>query len=125
MARMVPVRESRVRAERTSEGLRIDVARRKTLMHVVMPIWAGVILTFGTVGLVTSETPADDAGAVAFLAVWFGIAASIAALSLWSLLYREKLLLDARALTHRRRLGPVRRERNYARERIEDLRVSP
>jgi hypothetical protein len=125
MARMVPVRDSRVRTERTTDGLRIDVARRMTLWRVVTPLWAGVILTFGAVGMLASDRPAYDAGAIAFMVVWFGIAVSVVLMSLWALLYREELLLDARTLTHRRRLGPIRRERSYARERIEDVRVRP
>jgi hypothetical protein len=125
MAKMVPARESRVRTDRTADGLRIGLVRRKTFLQVVMPVWAGAILVLGTVGMLAGDRPDYDAGAVAFLILWFVIAVSVVLLSLWALLYREQLMVDARALTHTRWLGPIRFERGYARERIEDLRVSP
>lgn len=125
MARMVPVRKSRVRTDRTADGLRIGVVRRKTLLQIVAPLGAGLILTFGAIGMLASDGPDYDAGTTAFMIVWFGIAISVVLLSLWALLYREQLTLDSQALIHTRWLGPVRFERGYARDQIEDVRVSP
>jgi hypothetical protein len=125
MARIVPVRESRVRSQRTSDGLRIDLARRRPWLMYVMPGWTLTIVALGAVGLIVSDPPPGEAAPVAFLVLWFGIGVSIVAISLWALLHREWLVVDPRCLTQVRRLGPIRRERRYARERIEYLRVSP
>ena len=108
MTKMVPARDSRVRTERTADGLRIGVVRRKTFLQMFMPVWAGVILGLGTVGMLAGDRPDYDAGAVIFLIVWFAIAVSVVLLSLWALLYREQLTLDSQALTHARWFGPIR-----------------
>ena len=44
---------------------------------------------------------------------------------LWTLLYREGLLISPAALVHTRGIGPLRLRRAYLREAISDVRVSP
>ena len=121
---MVAVHESRVQVSRTAGGLRVEFARWRPWWRFAMPAWLLVIVSFGVVGMLGGDQPRDG-GATAFLVVWVGFGLALGALSLWGLLYREHLELDAQQLVHVRRLGPVRRERSYARERIEDLRMSP
>jgi hypothetical protein len=124
MARVVPAHESRVRTTRSGDGLRIEVGRRRPWWRILLPVWVLLIIVFGLVSMLTAE-PAQGGPGVGFVLFWVGIGGASLALSLWGLAQREHVVLDAQVLTHVRRLGPVRWTRRFARERIEDVRVSP
>jgi hypothetical protein len=124
MARIVEARDSRVRTERTAEGLRIDVARRRPWWRWGLPAWGLFVVGFGLVSMLATEPP-ENSGGSWFLVFWAGFGLAFVGVTLWGLLHREHLLLDAGTLRQLRRLGPIKTERRYARERIEDLRVSP
>jgi hypothetical protein len=124
MARVVPARDSRVRVTQTPDGLRVDVGRRRRWWRVAIVAWIACVFGFGLIAMLTSEPPEDSGGAW-FLVLWALVGIAALGAGLWGLAYREWLTVDDVALTCVRRAGPLRRARAYARDRIEDLRVSP
>src|SRR5262245_45800377 len=112
MARMVPIHESRVRVTDTPDGLRVDLIRRRPLWRFIAPLWIAFIGVLGLTQML-SDQPPDDSGGRWFLVVWTVLALTMIALSFWSLLYRERLLLGTTTLVQTRTLGPIRLRRAY------------
>jgi hypothetical protein len=123
MGRAVPVRASGVRTNRTAEGLRIDLERRRPWWRYFAPAWILFVMTLGVVFMVTGEGPPENSGDDWFFVVWVGVAVVLATNQLWLLVHREYLLVGAQAVTHARGLGPLWRRRAYERSAIEDVRV--
>lgn len=124
MARVVEARESRVRVTQIPDGVRNDVGRRRPWWRFATVAWIACIFGFGLITMLVSEPPEDSGGAW-FLVLWVLVGAATLSAGLWGLAYREWFVLDDQALTTVRAVGPLRRRRAYARDRIEDVRVSP
>jgi hypothetical protein len=58
-----------VRTVRAVDGVRIDVGRRRLWFGFLMPVWLGVVVGVGLVGMVAGEPP-EDSGGRWFLLVW-------------------------------------------------------
>lgn len=121
--RMVPVQGSRVELRRLADGIAVQMPRRRSWTVWLIPVWTLFVVGFGVVSMLTFEGP--DEPPLAFLGLWLAIGAFMLCVASWGLLAREELRLDRRALTREMRLGPLRRRRSWAREAIEDVRVSP
>src|SRR3954454_19525073 len=97
IARIVPVQESRVRTTETPDGVRVDVARRRAWWRWFAPLWIAFVMTFGLVQMLTGEPP-EDSGGNWFLVIWTAIGLAAISCSLWTLLYREQLLVSTDTL---------------------------
>jgi hypothetical protein len=82
--RFVPVRESRVQAERTGDGLRIAVPPRRSLWQFLYLGWALFVVGGGLVLMVSG----DEQPSVPFMIVWVAFGLAIVGASVWGLLSR-------------------------------------
>lgn len=122
MSRVVPVHASGVRTDRTAEGLRIDLERRRPWWRYFAPLWIFAIMGTGLVFMLTGEPPENSGGAW-FLVAWVVFAAVLGGHAVWLLLHRERLVVGPRTMAHTRALGPITLRREYERSAIKDLRV--
>ena len=117
----------RARVEERPGGLLVTVpAKRVWFAMVFWTVWAGFV--FATVGNgLLSERQEEDGALVGLLGalLFLGVACALVLAVLWMLAGREEAEVADDRLVLRRRLGPLKRERSFDREKVADLRADP
>ena len=117
----MPLEPSRVQVRREADGLHLMLPKRRRAVEYLTAAWTLVVVGLGLTLMLTGEGDEDPGW---FLAVWALLGLAFFGLSLWGLLHREEIVLDARALKVGWGVGGWYRWRSYTRDGIEDVRMS-
>jgi hypothetical protein len=123
-----PLARGRARIEPRPDGTEIVIpAKREWPMLLFLLCWLGAWTVGGVtvIGSLISGTAEDEA--VPFTLFWLGAWALgmvfVGSVLTWGFFGREIVSVTSEALTVTRKAGPYRREKRFARERVERLRI--